>query len=503
MSVDAGGGTKELSKPGDVYLATERLKELFAGVAGIRLVDDSYSCLKGERIRELLEACGVSRGLTCESVQCELTSEDLCDLRTEEGCLGFSYGFTPTDYTLRGLPKLLSFFPSLDVEGKRKRTKLLWEALKEGEQRLGQGAFYGSYSWVYYKQRSAKFDAAFVRQLNTIAWVPDAEGVLQQPEFVVFESLGWEENPVLTSKIRFKPPMIDQLARASGFEPKALELLKKRGLTSERDLLAALGEEKQPEPTASATSSLEGAAATGIDSSATVEDETKSLPGNVPAPTHQTHDLTARAPVGNNAVGDEASPAGGSGGIGTVRPAAAGGNKGQSTGSDSGTASGTTRPRKPGSAGGRPFISYLAARPEEAESDPDGLDHLARKDIEKKAIDFIQHEEPERKWKPTPLNNPGFDLYQGDKQSTAIRWCEVKAMTGGLADRAVGLSRKQFDFAAERGDAYWLYVVERAGTDMARIVRIQNPVGKARTFTFDRGWLDIAEVDSESPDQED
>lgn len=76
-------------------------------------------------------------------------------------------------------------------------------------------------------------------------------------------------------------------------------------------------------------------------------------------------------------------------------------------------------------------------------------------------------------------------------------------MTGGLADRAVGLSRKQFDFAAERGDAYWLYVVERAGTDMARIVRIQNPVGKARTFTFDRGWLDIAEVDSESPDQED
>ena len=108
------------------------------------------------------------------------------------------------------------------------------------------------HSWTYYKPRSATFDAAFVRQLNTTAWVPDAEGSLQRPEFVVFESLGWEENPVLTSKIRFKPPIIDQLALEAWFEPKVLEMLKKRNLTSVPELLAALGEEEQPEPTAPA-----------------------------------------------------------------------------------------------------------------------------------------------------------------------------------------------------------------------------------------------------------
>ena len=69
-------------------------------------------------------------------------------------------------------------------------------------------------------------------------------------------------------------------------------------------------------------------------------------------------------------------------------------------------------------------------------------------------------------------------------------------MTGSLADRPVGLSRTQFEYARERGAAYWLYVVEHA-TDaaQARILRFQDPVAHARTFTFDRGWAEIARTD--------
>lgn len=70
-------------------------------------------------------------------------------------------------------------------------------------------------------------------------------------------------------------------------------------------------------------------------------------------------------------------------------------------------------------------------------------------------------------------------------------------MTGGLLDRPVGLSYTQFECAREHGEAYWLYVVEHWGTDSARIVRIQDPAGKMRTFTFDHGWLNIADVDAE------
>ena len=99
----------------------------------------------------------------------------------------------------------------------------------------------------------------------------------------------------------------------------------------------------------------------------------------------------------------------------------------------------------------------------------------------------------------TPPNNPGYDLYEVDEDDQPIRWCEVKAMTGSLQDRPVGLSRTQFDFAREHGESYWLYVVEHAGDEQkARVVKIQDPAGKARTFTFDRGWLAISTINIDS-----
>ena len=68
-------------------------------------------------------------------------------------------------------------------------------------------------------------------------------------------------------------------------------------------------------------------------------------------------------------------------------------------------------------------------------------------------------------------------------------------MTGGLLNRPVGLSYTQFECARKHGEAYWLYVVEHADSpEDARIVRIQDPAGMARTFTFDHGWRSVAQV---------
>lgn len=113
----------------------------------------------------------------------------------------------------------------------------------------------------------------------------------------------------------------------------------------------------------------------------------------------------------------------------------------------------------------------------------------------RQAIEFILNREPE--WRRTPTHNPGFDLYQGRCPGAATRWCEVKAMAGTLEDRPIGLSRTQFECARDRRAAYWLYVVERAGTADARVVRIQDPAGKAAAYTFDHGWRKVAEPDSE------
>ena len=72
-AVDAGDLSEWYAKPGEVYLATERLKNLFEGVVDILLVDDSQPCLRGENIRDLLERCDAVRYLRPISGQNLLT----------------------------------------------------------------------------------------------------------------------------------------------------------------------------------------------------------------------------------------------------------------------------------------------------------------------------------------------------------------------------------------------------------------------------------------------
>ncbi len=141
----------------------------------------------------------------------------------------------------------------------------------------------------------------------------------------------------------------------------------------------------------------------------------------------------------------------------------------------------------------REFVSYIAVSHDEGnESDPDGATHEERMSLEDKAIELIIGDEPELK--RTPTNNPGFDLMELGSDGRPVRWVEVKAMKATLLDRPVGLSRTQFEFAQERGRSYWLYVVERAGSpERARVLRIQDPAGRGQTFTFDHGWIAIAE----------
>ena len=137
-------------------------------------------------------------------------------------------------------------------------------------------------------------------------------------------------------------------------------------------------------------------------------------------------------------------------------------------------------------------LSYVAVSGEDEGPDPDGLDHAARMALESSAIDLILLHE--LWWERTPTHNPGYDLYEPSGDGATLRWCEVKAMTGTLDERPVGLSHTQFEYAQKHGENYWLYVVEHAGTSEARILRIQDPAGKARTFMFDRGWVQVANV---------
>jgi hypothetical protein len=490
MVVDTGDGQAYVAKPEETYIATERLQQLFAGVPDILIVDNEYDCLRGEDIRDLLVSCGASRYLVSEATESELVQTEKARIRKEAGLERASWESQPEDFTLRGLTLLLELLPTLKPHEAATRARVLWEALGDLEAR-GTAAFYGSYKWGYFHEtKTARFDAVFVRLLNQVAWVPNGCGELVPARLVVFENLGWKTNPFLLAKIVFKPPSIDQLAKEAGIDPAALDFLRKHGLTNLADLTSRLGFVDAP----SEPAPLPGPEA-GKQPEADVYDNAKDLYG----------DDMPDIPPGTNDPdgGDHAASGTGRGGQGHLGNGAQ--RSGQNTGGARGGSGGhgvtnsqgngaTAGKRTPGAPGARPFISYIGAHPTEEEPDPDDLDQEVRMRIELHAINLIVGLEPALC--RTPEGNPGFDLFEADAIGKQKRWVEVKSMTGSLKDRPVGLSRAQFDFAREKGDAYWLYVVEHATEPtQARILKIQNPAGQARTFTFDSGWVDIAHIE--------
>ena len=477
MAVDAGDGSRCSARPGDLYLATDRLKKLFAGIAGIKLVDDGCATLRGENVRTLLEACGATRHLQKQDAECRLLPAELSEIRRRAGLERNTWGH-PADATLRGIEPLLNSFADMGAETRRIRSGLLWEALVDLANR-NTNAFQGQYTWGYaHEQKTAHFDAAFVRRLNETPWIPDGNGKLQHPELVLFESLGWTPDPFLLSKVNFKPPIIDRLAEEAGFEPAMLDRLKTLGITSEAELIARLG-------------LLETASSDdGIVGPITPAEAITALLGGTPNPTLTVADPGSVHDAVASGAGDRIGtlPAGG-------RVSTTGVHGG---GEREGLSGGSGRDRRTGNSGTRrerSFISYVAVHHDSDQSDPDGMEQAARMALEEKAVDFILSRFPN--WERAPTHNPGFDLFEAGLDGNPVRWCEVKAMTESLDERPIGLSRTQFEYACKYGANYWLYVVERAGDENARIIRIQNPAGKARTFTFDRGWRDIAGADSE------
>ena len=468
-AIDAEDNSKFFAKPTEVHLATESLRSLLAGVNELCLVDVNCDCLKGKPITDLLEICGAVRHLRPIDTEGRFLSEkERKEIREKDG-RGHTSGINDQikDHSLEGLDKLLQLLPQLDNEERSNRSKLIWQNLIDLERRRS-GIFQSEYRWSYHGHSNAKFEAHFIRLLKNSCWVASNDGKLCEPRSVLFDSLGWPDNPFLQRQIEFRPPAIDKLAKETGIEPDVLILLKKHGLTNVEALLSRLGVGEESEP------------------DAYVYGDASDLP-EMQAPEGSTSEEVQDS-IGEHLYDEESADVGNRNSNKASRDS--------SNGYQSDTSKGGTKgKRSANSGGGRPFISYLGAEPEEQEGDPDGLDHESRIRLENQAIELIIANE--RNLKRTPTNNPGFDLIECSDTDEPIRWIEVKAMTGTLRTRSVGLSKRQFEFAREMKSKYWLYIVENAGKEKtARILRIQDPVTKTRTFTFDRGWAEFALTNS-------
>ena len=430
-SVDMGSGEKRFARPGDTYMATERLRTLFKDVPDVLMVDNSRRCLSGENARDFLRAVETPEYLMPRRVEPSLTRDEKRELRRKEGNTEITREVSVEDRTLMGLDSLLKVIVALPLDEATEQAGLLWRALHDVQIRRGNSAFVGTYQWFRFANRSASFDAQFVHTLRTFSWVPDKDGVLKPPSSVVFQDTGWEPDPALAAKILFKPAVIDELAKLVGVRPEIINNMGKL-------------EPAQQDQVEQFIKSL------------IAKTENPDIPptGTRPKPN----------PVNPNPkiIGPE------------VRPEPV-------------PSPPTDRPSNP-----REFFTYVKVAPTVPPEDPDTLSHQERMDLERKAIDFIRSKEPNLQ--ETPTGNPGFDLFETGHNGHTNRWIEVKAMRGTFDNRPATLSKTQFEFAQVKQDACWLYVVENAGDPaQSRIVKIQDPAGKAQTFTFDRGWVQVAE----------
>ena len=459
VAVDTYTGIRQFVRPDEVYLATSLLKDLFDGVPGVLIVDDTIGCLHDENICSLLEKTGAARYLEPIKVKSALTHQDRIKLRRKiAGTEKFSQG-TESDinWTLRGLEVLLERIKTLPYEEAVNRTSLLWRALCDVQENEEEDIFESEYSWKRYEYRRAVVDADFINLLNEAAWVPDVMGTLQRPESVMFEDTGWKENSFLLTKVHFKPSIINKLAHEAGVEPGVIELLSKFGLTSVEKLSARL---RQMGLMDDESDNIEQDGYEYMQEMQTVDNET--------------------------GKGDQFESLGK---IGTT--------KGIAKERVSSRQSRAVIQQNEATTGKQEFITYIAvSSEEESEMYSDGLSAQSRLKLEEQAIGMILQDEPQLE--RMDGNNPGYDLREVDSDGRLVRLIEVKAMTGTLLDRPVTLSRTQFEYAQKHEERYWLYVVESAANfDQANIIKIKNLGGRANTFIFDRGWAAVADAEAD------
>jgi hypothetical protein len=96
-----------------------------------------------------------------------------------------------------------------------------------------------------------------------------------------------------------------------------------------------------------------------------------------------------------------------------------------------------------------------------------------------------------------PPGNPGYDIESVDRDTGSIRYIEVKGIDGIWGERGVGLSRAQYECAREKGNDYWLYVVEHVFGESPSVYRIHNPAGQITQYRFDGNWVGLADKERE------
>ena len=176
----------------------------------------------------MLQACGTKTRLHPLRISREFTTRELADMRIKvQGSTNIteSRGENIYDYHIPDIERIIAYLPDIRADYRKTKAKLLWNLLADLADK-DSSKFSGMYMWFYYRPWQYKFKAQFVHFLNSQAWIPDDIGILHKPSEILFDDLDWDHNDFLLSYIKFKPPVIKELATEAEVPIEFIQLAK-------------------------------------------------------------------------------------------------------------------------------------------------------------------------------------------------------------------------------------------------------------------------------------
>ena len=427
--VDTADG-KLFKKPDQVYLPTDDLKTLIGDMESTLFADET---IIKEEMYGWMKRCGVHDHLRIKECrhdrhdkECrdDKAWQDLFEIMKEEYKYDEKFWYEKkencTEYTIPELDHIFCKIDTVEQEKKADLSKRLWDQMKNVE--LKDNYWTATISWGFSgRTESRKLRSKITRQLNDTAWILDPDdGNLKKPSEIFFPK-DWDKHPRPFKNIPFMEPEVFDYFMSKGIpEENARALSEKYPTLEELDKrLVELMDREAKEYRAAKEKPVE---------EEPIETSANSDSGDTP----HTSGLSYPRP---NRNGEPTQPSE------------------HFTGGAVSTALGKSKT----SSGGSSAVMVI------------NLGDALNTKTEDAAINFVLKEDLDLiDANEDNPNNPGYDLHNKKKD----RFIEVKGVSGEFT--WVSMTITQFKCAMEKGDQYWLYVVEYAESDEPKLYKLHD-----------------------------
>ena len=182
-SVNNSTGERVLLRPIDVYQDTPDLIEYFRGYPVFFVSKELYKNIENKKLVNLLKDLGVSDSPRRIILKKVMSEEEKLNLRHGSQR---SRDVCERDYSYEGLKNLLE---RIDIEKSCLLWRLLLKNIKNKKEDGARSFFKGIYTWFYYNEQHNQFDAKFLKQLKSQRWLFDKKGNLNKPGDISFDNL--------------------------------------------------------------------------------------------------------------------------------------------------------------------------------------------------------------------------------------------------------------------------------------------------------------------------